>query len=81
MSDLYETDFYGWTAEQAALLRGGNLSASDIAHIAEELESTGRGEQEQLTSQLAVLLAHLLKWHHRPGLRANSWRLTIVEQR
>jgi hypothetical protein len=35
----YETDFYGWTNEQAALLRAGKLSAADIANIADEIES------------------------------------------
>ena len=32
-------------------------------------------------NRLAVLLAHLLKWQFQPGLRGNSWRLTIREQR
>ncbi len=41
----------------------------------------GRSERRELVSRLAVLLAHLLKWQHQPGLRGNSWRLTIREQR
>jgi hypothetical protein len=44
MCDLYDRDFYAWTAEQAGLLRAGNVSAADIAHIAEEIESMGRSE-------------------------------------
>ncbi len=39
MSDAYETDFYAWAMEQAALLRAGRLDAADIANIAEEIES------------------------------------------
>ena len=81
MSSLYEHDFYGWANEQAALLRAGKLSAADIENIAEELESMGRSERNQLTNRLAVLLAHLLKWQFQPGLQGNSWRLTIREQR
>jgi hypothetical protein len=81
MSDLYERDFCAWTTEQAALLRAGKLPDADIANIAEEIESMGRGERNQLTDRLAVLLAHLLKWQYQPGLRGNSWRLTIREQR
>jgi hypothetical protein len=81
MSDLYDRDFYAWANEQAALLRSGKLSDADAAHIAEELESMGRSERNQLTNRLAVLLAHLLKWRFQPGLRGNSWRLTIREQR
>ena len=40
-----------------------------------------RSERRELTNRLAVLLAHLLKWQAQPGLRGNSWRLTIAEQR
>jgi hypothetical protein len=81
MSDLYDSDFYAWATEQAGLLRSANLSAADVAHIADEIESMGRSERNQLTNRLAVLLAHLLKWQFQPGLRGNSWRLTIREQR
>jgi len=31
MSDLYEQDFYGWTQEQAVLLRQGQLKCSPQA--------------------------------------------------
>ena len=83
MSDpsLYDADFYAWANEQAALLRAGKLEAADIAHIAEEIESMGRSEKRELVNRLAVLLTHLLKWRFQPGLRGNSWRLTIEEQR
>lgn len=81
MSDLYERDFYAWTAEQAALLRAGRLSAADVANIAEEIESMGRGERDQLTDRLGVLLAHLLKWRFQPERRGRGWRATIAEQR
>jgi hypothetical protein len=80
-SPLYETDFYAWAQEQAALLRAGALQAADIENIAEEIESMGRSEKRELVSRLAVLLAHLLKWRFQPGLRGNSWRLGIREQR
>jgi len=81
MNDLYDNDFCAWANEQAALLRAGRLPDADIANIAEEIESMGRSERNQLTNRLAVLLAHLLKWQFQPGLRGNSWRLTIREQR
>lgn len=77
----YETDFHAWATEQARLLRAGRLSEADIANIAEEIESMGRGEKRELVSRLAVLLTHLLKWQFQPGFRGNSWRLTIAEQR
>lgn len=78
---LYDRDFYAWANEQAALLRAGKLSAADIEHIAEEIESMGRGEMRELVNRLTVLLMHLLKWRYQPGGRGNSWRLTIKEQR
>ena len=78
---LYEQDFFAWANEQTALLRSGRLSEADIDHIAEEIESMGRSEQQQLENRLTVLLLHLLKWQFQPGLRGNSWRLTIKEQR
>jgi hypothetical protein len=81
MSETYETDFYAWANEQAALLRAGKLSEADIAHIAEEIESMGKTEKRELVSRLTVLLTHLLKWKFQPALRGRSWRLTIIEQR
>src|SRR6185437_16938370 len=70
-----------WANEQAALLRAGKLDAADIEHIAEEIESMGRGEKRELINRLAVLLLHLLKWAYQPERRGKSWRLTIEEQR
>ena len=63
------------------MLRAGRLSEVDLRNLAEEIESTGRGEKRELVNRMAVLLTHLLKWEFQPGLRSNSWRLTIVEQR
>jgi hypothetical protein len=80
-SDLYDADFYAWANEQAALLRAGRLDAADIAHIAEEIESMGRGEKRELVNRLNVLLLHLLKWQHQPARRGNSWRLSIANAR
>ena len=77
----YDTDFYAWAEEQAALLRAGRLADADIEHIAEEIETMGRAEKRELVSRLTVLLLHLLKWRYQPNLRGRSWRLTIKEQR
>lgn len=40
----YEQDFYGWTQEQAALLRAGRLNDLDIENLIEEVETMGRSE-------------------------------------
>jgi hypothetical protein len=77
---LYDTDFYAWANEQAALLRAGRLSEADVENIAEEIESMGRSEKRELTCRLSVLFLHLLKWRYQLTLRSRSWRDTIEEQ-
>lgn len=81
MGTLYETDFVAWAKEQAALLRSGNLTTLDALNIAEEIESMGRSERNELQSRMAVLLAHLLKWQFQPERRGHSWEATIRLQR
>ncbi len=77
----YDTDFYGWTQEQAELLRAGRLDEIDIEHLLEEVESMGKSEESELESRLEVLFMHLLKWIYEPQLRGKSWVNTIKEQR
>ncbi|HLB41600.1 MAG TPA: DUF29 domain-containing protein [Gammaproteobacteria bacterium] len=77
----YEKDFYAWAIHNAELLKKGKLSEIDIEHIAEEIESMGKGERRELINRLAVLIAHLLKWKYQPIRRSKSWKLTIKEQR
>ncbi|HYZ62195.1 MAG TPA: DUF29 domain-containing protein [Acetobacteraceae bacterium] len=77
----YDKDFYAWAMEQAALLREGRLAEIDLEHVAEEIESLGRGTKSELINRLAILLAHLLKWQFQPSLRGTSWSITIEDQR
>ena len=77
----YQTDYYGWTEEQAFLLKSGRWQEIDINNIIEEIESMGRSEKRSLESRLIVLLTHLLKWHYQPVRRGKSWQLTIKGQR
>ncbi|NOT12165.1 MAG: DUF29 domain-containing protein [Methylococcaceae bacterium] len=77
----YQSDFYSWTQEQAALLRSGRLQELDIENLIEEIETMGRSEKRELESRLAVLLVHLLKWRYQPIRRGRSWQLMIDEQR
>jgi hypothetical protein len=81
MSGLYEQDFYGWTIEQAKLLKAGALSQLDVKNLIEEVESMGRSEKKELVNRLAILITHLLKWDFQPERRGRSWELTIREQR
>jgi len=77
----YNQDFYGWTQEQAALLKTGRLDELDISNLIEEIETMGRSEKRALESRLTLLLVHLLKWQHQPNSRGRSWTLTIEGQR
>jgi hypothetical protein len=77
----YDSDFFAWANEQAALLRARRFGAADMDHIAEEIESMGKGEKRELISRLTVLLLHLLKWRFQPLLAGPSWRATIRIQR
>ena len=80
-TSLYDSDFYAWANEQAALLREGRATDADLALIADEIESMGKTEKRELISRLTVLFLHLLKWEHQPQLRGNSWRLSIANAR
>jgi hypothetical protein len=77
----YNADFYGWTQEQASLLRAGRLTDIDIENLIEEVETMGRSEKRELSSRLTVLLVHLLKWRYQAFRRGVSWELTIKNQR
>lgn len=81
MGSLYDNDFYGWTQEQADLLRSGNLSELDTQNLLGEIEAMGRSERRELESRLRVLLMHLLKWQFQSERQSRSWKLTIEEQR
>ena len=88
MTSLYDTDFYAWAHEQAALLRDGAWQALDVGHLAEELALLAEGELGQLVNRLIILLTHLLKLQvaaqhlpmdlRRAGL---GWRQTCQTQR
>jgi Domain of unknown function DUF29 len=77
----HEHDFYGWTQEQARLLREGTFAELDVANVVEEIETLGRNEQRELVSGLRVLLLHLLQWQHQPARRSPSWQNSIEAQR
>lgn len=83
----YEDDVYSWSREQAAALRRAAASRInlpepvDFVNIAEEIESLGISQLNELYSRYRVLLMHLLKWQFQPEKRSPSWRKTIRTQR
>jgi len=85
-TQLYDTDFYSWTQDQAAKLR--KLQAErvnldlDLENLAEEIESVGKSDRRELHSRLARIVEHLLKlgestlWEPRRG-----WQNSVRAER
>ena len=77
---LYETDFYGWTREQAEVLRGmrhhaGLPNSLDLENVIEEIESVGRSQVAAVRSLLTQALLHDLKAEAWPLSRdVSHWR-------
>jgi Domain of unknown function DUF29 len=78
---LYDRDFHQWTQVMADAIRSGDWANLDTENLAEELESLGRQQRQELRNRLGILLGHLLKWQLQPQHRSKSWRLTLREQR
>lgn len=81
MTIRLESDFYGWTQEQAGLLRTGSFNQLDTQGLLEEIEAMGASAENELESRLEVLFIHLLKWQFQSDRQGRSWKLTIEEQR
>src|SRR5262245_20121582 len=78
---LYESDETAWLEAMAQLIRDGRHSELDYPHLREYLEDMARRDKREVSSRLATLIAHLLKWRHQPDRRSGSWRATIIGQR
>ena len=73
----YDTDFYGWSAEQADLLKKGQFEKLDIINLIDEVESLGGSEKNNLISYLTIHFLHLLKKKYQPVLDCRSWDISI----
>ncbi len=86
LDQLYETDFYAWTEDQAAALRSllqqrwnGPL---DLANLAEEVEDLGKAERNAVRSQVRRIIEHCLKLEYSPASDPRSgWRVSIDDAR
>ena len=81
LAQLYETDYARWLDETIEQLKAREFDALDLPDLIEELGDMGRSQKQALTSNLRVLLQHLLKWGYQPEQRTGSWRATIREHR
>ncbi|NMF87142.1 DUF29 domain-containing protein [Aromatoleum petrolei] len=77
----YDDDFAAWAAEQAQMLRNGQLAQLDTGHIAEELESLARRERRALATCMSGLLAQLLAGQYQPERQTAVWHATIRAER
>jgi len=87
-ADLYDSDFYAWVQEQAALLAARRFEELDVPHLVEELQLMGNSARGELANRLSVLLAHLLKLQiaaerlpYVYDRAQRGWHLTCTEQR
>ncbi len=78
--DLFEADETAWLESMACLIREGKTAELDYRHLAEYLEDMARRDKREVSSRLALLVAHLLKWQFQPERRSGGWRETIAVQ-
>ncbi len=81
LSKLYDCDFNLWVEATVQLLRKGRLTELDVVNLLEEVETMGHSDKLALSSNLVVVLLHLLKWQYQPHKRTRSWEKSIAEHR
>jgi hypothetical protein len=79
--DLYDQDYYLWVMRTIELLNQKKFSELDLTNLVEEIEDMGKSEKKSITSNLRILLMHLLKYKYQSDKQTNSWLFTIVEHR
>jgi hypothetical protein len=85
-ADLYETDFYLWTQQQAAAIRAAAAARTNLPvdweHVAEEIESLGGRDRRELESRIGTIIEHLLKLKISPAAEPRrGWIETIARSR
>jgi uncharacterized protein DUF29 len=82
LKTLYDEDFVAWSKQQAEALRAARTSSWIWENLAEEIESLGKSDRRQLTSQVRRILRHLLKLEASPAIQPQpGWRATIINAR
>ena len=80
-ASLYEADFFAWSQEQGRLLKARRTAGLDWDNLAEEVETLGRSERNEIRSRLIVLLQHLLKWQFQASRRKPGWAASLLQVR
>ena len=58
----YDDDFFTWTQDQAAALRGASATLGhgvDIEHVAEEIADSGKRDLREVSSFVDLIFEHL----------------------
>jgi hypothetical protein len=84
--NLYETDYYAWTREQADALRSALRDRSnlplDVPNLVEEVEDLGRSERDTVRSLLRRIIEHCLKLEFSPSAAPRlGWQASILAAR
>ena len=61
LTSLYEQDFQLWIEQTINCLKNDHFNTLDTNHLIEELNDLGSSNKAALESNLAILIAHLLK--------------------
>lgn len=80
-NNLYDQDYTLWLEATCQQLAEQRFEDLDLSNLLEELSDMGRSEKRALTTNLIVVLIHLLKYAYQPQKRSNSWRFTLKEHR
>jgi predicted DNA-binding ribbon-helix-helix protein len=80
-NNLYEQDYYLWIEDVLKNIQERKWNEMDWDNLWEEIDDMGKSQKQRLTSNLRVLLMHLLKWEFQAEKRTNSWKYTIIEHR
>jgi hypothetical protein len=81
LADLYEADETAWLDAMAELIRHGRVADLDYPHLMEYLEDMAKRDRREVSSRMAILIVHVLKWIHQSEKRTKSWQRTVVVQR
>jgi hypothetical protein len=63
---LYDRDYAAWAEQTALLLRDRQFGAVDLENLIDELDDMSRREKRSFTSNVRVILMHLLKYQFQP---------------
>jgi len=84
LEPLHDQDLQSWIESTIQHLKNRQFEALDIEYLIEELNDLGKSEKNALTSNLMILLAHLLKLKVQfdaPDSMKMSWYHSVIEHR